>query len=67
MNTATSIITSRHQRLYSLLIYLFICVVYAAFLFYAANLITAGAEKMQAYFNGWITTANDQLNYCFRK
>ncbi len=67
MNTTTSLITSRHQQLYSLLIYLLICIVYAALLFYAANLITAGAEKIQGYFDGLITTANDQLNYCFRK
>ena len=67
MNTTTSLITSRHQQLYSLLIYLAICIVYAALVFCAANLITAGTEKIQGYFNGWITTANDLLSYYFKK
>ena len=67
MDTIISLITNRHQWLYSLLIQLVICIVYAALLFYAAILITAGAQKIQGYFNGWITTTNDQLNYCFKK
>ena len=66
MNTVNALPTSRNQRLYSILIYLFICMVYAGLLFYAAYILYTGADKMQAYFNGWITAANDQLNFCFR-
>jgi hypothetical protein len=66
MNTANTLPASRNQRLYSILIYLFICIVYTALLFYAAYLLYAGAEKLHAYFNSCITAANDQLNFCFR-
>jgi hypothetical protein len=66
MNTANTLPASLNQRLYSILIYLFICMVYAALLFYAAYMLYTGAHKMQGYFNGWIKAANDQLNFCFR-
>ena len=66
MSTNNALHTSHNQRLYSTLIYLVICIVYTALVFYAAYTLYNGADKMQAYFTGWVTAAKDQLNYCFR-
>jgi hypothetical protein len=66
MNTANALPANRNQLLYSILIYLFICVVYTALLFYTAYLFYADAEKLHTYFTNLITAANDQLKFCFR-
>jgi hypothetical protein len=66
MNTANALHTSRNQRLYSTLIYLVICIVCTALVFYAAYTLYNGSDKMQAYFTGWVTVANNQLFFCSR-
>ena len=66
MQTDNNLYTSSNQRLSSLLIYLFICMLYAALFFYVAYFFYTGAEKIHAYFTSWITAANDQLTFCFR-
>lgn len=66
MNTATTFHSNNRQRIAAMLIYLFICLVYAVVLIYAAYILFAVADKLQTYFNSWTAAANDQLNYCLR-
>ena len=66
MHIANKLHESLNQRLYLILINLFIFSVYTALLFYAVYLLYAGAEKLHAYFISWITAANDHVNFCFR-
>ncbi len=66
MQTANAYNLSHNQRFYSILIYLFVSMVFAALFVYAAYMLYTGMEKMQAYVNSLIWAANDQLNYCLK-
>ena len=66
MQTAKVLSGSINQRFYSILIYLFISMVYTAVFIYSVYMLYAGMEKIQDYVNSLISAANDQLNYCIK-